>query len=125
MSLLLEFIWVVTWPSTLEDIPEPSHGRVFREKFHSVGEMIDEGCLKLAHRSVIKQVFLPQPPESLVHILFVDLFPLIINKYNNVLSFYENSLSGSHLICNSHQHIEACSSNTSKPQIAIENKRQL
>ena len=25
-----------SWPPTLEDIPEPSHGRVFREKFRSV-----------------------------------------------------------------------------------------
>ena len=25
-----------SWPPTPEDIPEPSHGRVFREKFRSV-----------------------------------------------------------------------------------------
>ena len=31
----LEYIWGVTWPQTLEVIPEPSHGRVFGEKFHS------------------------------------------------------------------------------------------
>ena len=41
------------WPPTPEDILDPSHGRVFREKFRSV--YVVKGCLKLAHRSVIKQ----------------------------------------------------------------------
>ena len=32
----LEYISGVSWPPTPEDIPDPSHGRVFREKFCSV-----------------------------------------------------------------------------------------
>ena len=32
----LEYISGVSWPPTPEDIPDPSHGRVFREKFRSV-----------------------------------------------------------------------------------------
>ena len=31
-----EYIWGVTWPPTLEDIPEPNHSRTFCKKFHSV-----------------------------------------------------------------------------------------
>ena len=32
----LEYISGISWPPTPKDIPEPSHGRVFREKFRSV-----------------------------------------------------------------------------------------
>ena len=32
----LEYVWGVSWPLTPKDIPEPSHGRVFREKYRSV-----------------------------------------------------------------------------------------
>ena len=35
----MSLAWVylgVSWPPTPEDIPDPSHGRVFREKFRSV-----------------------------------------------------------------------------------------
>ena len=39
---------------TPEDIPETNHGSVFREKFRSV-YVCGEGCMKLAHRSVLKQ----------------------------------------------------------------------
>ena len=31
----LEYISGVSWPPTPKDIPEPSHGRVFREKICS------------------------------------------------------------------------------------------
>ena len=35
---MLEFISAISWPTTPKDIPKPkpSHGRVFRERFHSV-----------------------------------------------------------------------------------------
>ena len=32
----LQYILGVSWPPTPKDIPEPGHGRVFREKFRSV-----------------------------------------------------------------------------------------
>ena len=32
----LQYILGVSWPPTPKDIPEPSHGRVYREKFRSV-----------------------------------------------------------------------------------------
>ena len=52
----LEYISGVSWPSTSMDISEPSHGRVFCEKFCSVYVVkVVLKCLKLAHRSVIYQ----------------------------------------------------------------------
>ena len=36
MRVSLEHISGVSWPSTPKDFPEPSHGRVSRERFHSV-----------------------------------------------------------------------------------------
>ena len=35
-SMCLRMLWGIAGPRTPEDIPEPSHGRVFREKFRFV-----------------------------------------------------------------------------------------
>ena len=43
-----------SWPPTPADIPEPSHGRVFPWKVSFC--LCGEGCMKLAHRSVLKQI---------------------------------------------------------------------
>ena len=40
----------VSWPPTYKDIPEPSRGRVFREKFRSVYVVKgDEACSQICY----------------------------------------------------------------------------
>ena len=46
---MLKYAFGDSWPQTPKDIAEPSHGRVFGEKFRSVH------VVKLAHRCVIEQ----------------------------------------------------------------------
>ena len=45
-------VWESAGP-TFQDIPEPSQGRAFRERFRC---LCGERCLKLARSSVLKQV---------------------------------------------------------------------
>ena len=55
----MSLAWVydgVSWPSTPMDIPEPSHGRSYREKQSFA--LFGWGCLELAHRLALEIVMI-------------------------------------------------------------------
>ena len=88
----MSLAWVYlgfTWPPTPKDIPEPSHGRVFREKFHSV--LSGEGVWSLLTDLLFNRLtrFLQQAIYSAIGlVIYVFWYCMIIRQINTFREDY-------------------------------------